>query len=121
VVGNDQAADPLRTRRWPVPGTHRDRLPQFEVRRGEPRRQRLRLQLRCYYEIIYVQGADYLNDYRDRVGNDAFWTGVRAYYDRYRFGLGGTLELLETLDEQAPEGSSGGHQDRFPSLFPPTG
>jgi hypothetical protein len=72
----------------------------------------------CYYEIIYVQGADYLNDYRLRIGNDAFWAGVRTYYDRYRFGLGGTLELLGTLDEQAPEGSGGGHQDRFPSLFP---
>jgi hypothetical protein len=75
----------------------------------------------CYYEIIYVQGADYLNDYRQQIGNDAFWAGIRAYYDRYRFGLGGTLELLDTLDEQAPEGTAGSHQDRFPTLFPSGG
>ncbi len=73
----------------------------------------------CYYEVIYVQGADYLNDYRQRVGDDAFWAGVRAYYDRYRFGLGSTLKLLNTLDEQTPEGSGGGHEVRFPSLYPP--
>ena len=72
----------------------------------------------CYYEIIYVQGAEYLNDFRQRMGNDAFWAGVRAYYERYRLGLGGTFELLGTLDEQAPEGSGGGHEGRFPSLFP---
>ena len=72
----------------------------------------------CYYEVIYVQGADYLNDYRERVGDDAFWAGMRAYYERYQFGLGGTLELLQTLDEFAPEGTGGGHQDRFPSLYP---
>ena len=72
----------------------------------------------CYYETIYVQGADYLNDYRDRVGDEAFWAGLRAYYDKFRFGLGGTFELLQTLDEQAGE-SGGGHELRFPSLYPP--
>jgi len=76
---------------------------------------------RCYYEVIYVQGADYLNGYRERVGEDAFWTGMRTYYDRYRFGLGGTLELLQTLDEQAPDDGGGGHADRFPSLYPAGG
>lgn len=74
---------------------------------------------KCYYEVVYIQGADYLRDYRDRVGDDAFWAGIRAYYERYHFGLGGTLELLQTLDEFAPEGSGGGHEDRFPSLYPP--
>lgn len=70
----------------------------------------------CYYEVIYVQGADYLDEYRDRVGDDAFWAGLRDYYQQYQFGLGGTLELLQTLDAAA--GDTGGHQDRFPSLYP---
>jgi hypothetical protein len=73
---------------------------------------------RCYYEVIYVQGADYLSDYRDRVGDEAFWAGLRAYYDKFRFGIGGTFELLQTLDEQAGE-SGGGHELRFPSFYPP--
>jgi hypothetical protein len=71
----------------------------------------------CYYEVIYVQGSSYLNAYRQRVGPEAFWTGIRAYYERYRFGLGGNLELLQTLDEAAGE-SGGGHEERFPSLYP---
>ena len=75
----------------------------------------------CYFEIIYIQGADYLDAYRQRVGDDAFWAGMRNYYVNYQFGLGGTVELFDTLDAQAPEGSGGGHQDRFPSLFPSGG
>jgi hypothetical protein len=71
-----------------------------------------------YYEVIYVQGANYLNAYRERVGAEAFWAGLRTYYDRYRFGLARNLDLLQTLDEQAGE-SGGGHETRFPSLYPP--
>jgi hypothetical protein len=72
----------------------------------------------CYYEIVYIQGAQYLYDYRQRVGDEAFWSGIRLYYERYAFKVGGTLELLQTLDEVAPEGTGGGHETRFPSLFP---
>ena len=71
----------------------------------------------CYYEVIYVQGADYLDEYFDRVGSDAFWAGLRDYYQQYQFGLGGTLELLQALDGEAGA-NGGGHQDRFPSLYP---
>ena len=71
----------------------------------------------CYYEVIYVQGADYLDAYRDRVGSDAFWAGLRDYYELYKFGLGGTYELLQTLDADASS-NGGGHEDRFPSLYP---
>lgn len=72
----------------------------------------------CYYEVIYVQGDNYLNDYRLRVGDDAFWAGVRLYYERYSFKLGSSYKLLQTLDEAAPEGTGGGHAQRFPSLYP---
>ena len=70
----------------------------------------------CYYEVIYVQGDDYLNDYRQRVGDEAFWAGVRQYYDAYRYRIGGTRRLLEILDE-ASGGLGGGHGTRFPSLY----
>jgi hypothetical protein len=74
----------------------------------------------CYYEVIYIQGADYLDNYHDRVGNDAFWAGLRDYYEKFKFGLGGTYELLQTLDGEAGN-NGGGHQDRFPSLYPNDG
>lgn len=71
----------------------------------------------CYYEVIYVQGDGYLEAYRQRAGNDAFWAGVRAYYDAFKFRLGGTRQLLEALDGAAPSGAGGGHDARFPSIF----
>jgi hypothetical protein len=74
----------------------------------------------CYYEVIYVQGDNYLDAYRFRVGDAAFWDGIRRYYEEYKFRLGGTRQLLETLDEAAgPLG--GGHSGRFPSLYPGVG
>ncbi|MDL2335436.1 MAG: hypothetical protein QFC55_05345 [Chloroflexota bacterium] len=74
----------------------------------------------CYYEVIYIQGADYLDDYRRRVGDDGFWAGLRDYYEKFKFGLGGTLALLNTLDSDASD-NGGGHEDRFPSLYPTGG
>ena len=71
----------------------------------------------CYYEVIYIQGTNYLNAYRKRVGDSAFWAGIRAYYSRYKFKMGGTKQLLMTLDEFAGS-KGGGHHARFPSLFP---
>lgn len=119
VVGNDQATDPFAD----------EALAEFLARTIVGFRNSKCAQAnldgsvydygsKCYYEIIYVQGADYLDEYRDRVGGDAFWAGLRAYYAQYRFGLGGTFELLQTLDAQAGE-NGGGHEDRFPSLFHP--
>lgn len=71
----------------------------------------------CYYGVIYVQGGDYLSAYQQRVGRDAFWQGMRNYYQRYKFGIGGTRQLLDTLDAAAPAGTGGGHGRRFPSLY----
>jgi hypothetical protein len=74
----------------------------------------------CYYEVIYVQGDIYIHAYRERVGNDQFWNGMRAYYEEYKFRLGGTKALLDTLDAAAgPQG--GGHGGRFPSIYPGAG
>jgi hypothetical protein len=74
----------------------------------------------CYYEVIYVQGDLYLNAYRQRVGDQLFWNGVRRYYTQYQFKIGGTRDLLDILDDEA-QGSGGGHEARFPSLYPGTG
>jgi hypothetical protein len=70
----------------------------------------------CYYETIYIRGGNYLHEYRLRVGDEAFWAGMRAYYEEYRFRLGGTPELLAMLDAAAGQ-SGGGHQSLFPKYF----
>ncbi len=71
----------------------------------------------CYYGVIYVQGADYLTNYRTRVGEQSFWNGVRDYYSRYKMRLGGTRQLLDRLDAAAPTALSGGHRSRFPRYY----
>jgi hypothetical protein len=69
----------------------------------------------CYYDVIYIQGSNYLNAYRKKVGDSNFYGGLRAYYNQYRNGFGGTKQLLNAL--QAKSGVGGFHA-RFPSLFP---
>jgi hypothetical protein len=69
----------------------------------------------CYYEVIYIQGGNYLNAYRALVGGSLFWAGMRAYFKIYLFRIGGTRQLWATLD--AVSGYAGGHADRFPSYY----
>jgi len=68
----------------------------------------------CYPWVVYVQGNLWLRDYRDQVGSATFWRGVADYYAEYKFGIGGTLQLLNALDAAA--GKVQVH-DRFPRLY----
>ena len=70
----------------------------------------------CYYETIYIRGGNYLHQYRLRVGDAAFWAGMQAYYEEFRYKLGGTPELLAMLDAAAGE-NGGGHRSLFPKYF----
>ena len=40
----------------------------------------------CYYEKIYIQGGNLLDDARRRMGSTAFWAALRGYVaaNRYR-------------------------------------
>jgi hypothetical protein len=70
----------------------------------------------CYYDVIYIQGSNYLNAYRKKVGDSKFYAGLRAYYQAYKNKMGGTRQLLLALQAQS---GVGGFHARFPSLFPP--
>jgi hypothetical protein len=67
----------------------------------------------CYYEAIYIAGGNYIDTYRRKVGDSAFWRGMRNYIAKYRFAIGGTHQFWAELDRAS--GYSGGHADRFPS------
>jgi hypothetical protein len=69
----------------------------------------------CYYDVIYVQGSNYLKAYKNKVGDADFYAGLRAYYNQYKNGFGGTKQLLNALKAQS---GVGGFHARFPSLFP---
>jgi len=69
----------------------------------------------CYPWVVYVQGNLWLRDYRASVGAAAFWRGVADYFREYKFGIGGTRQLLDALDRAA--GKVELHK-RFPRLYP---
>ena len=71
----------------------------------------------CYYEIVYIQGGNFLDDVRKRVGNTAFWAGLRAYVAENRFKLAATKTLLDTLDEHTSVNLVPRFEPRFPRLY----
>jgi hypothetical protein len=70
----------------------------------------------CYYEVVYVQGANLLNSVRLRMGSALFWQGIRAYVADHRFGLGSTPSLLAYLDARTERNLARELASRFPSL-----
>ena len=117
TVGNDQAREPFADEalsdfmarnllsRWPTSKCAPDDLDQTIYELGG-----------CYAWVIYIQGTLWLRSYRDRVGDRTFWEGLSNYYSNYRYRIGGTRRALDALDAAA--GISGGHEDRFPRLYP---
>lgn len=117
TVGNDQAREPFADEaladfmarnllsRWPNSKCTKDDLDKTIYELGG-----------CYAWVIYVQGVQWLRAYRDKVGNTKFWRGLANYYSAYRYRIGGTRQALNALDSAA--GISGGHEDRFPGLYP---
>jgi hypothetical protein len=71
----------------------------------------------CYYETIYIQGGNFLDDTRKRMGSTAFWAGIRDYLATYRFRLGSTKALLDTLDRHTPLDLVPRYEPRFPGLY----
>ncbi len=71
----------------------------------------------CYYEVIYIQGGNVLDDVRRRMGNAAFWAAMRGYLDDRRFGIGGTEALLKALADGSAVDLGPLLRARFPSLY----
>jgi hypothetical protein len=71
----------------------------------------------CYYEVVYIQGGNFLDDTRRAMGSTAFWAGMRDYLATYRFGIGSTKALLDTLDRHTPLSLVPRYEPRFPGLY----
>ena len=118
IVGNNQAADPFLDEGLSEYLT-RDLLGSFRKSRcaNKPLDKTVyEYGRRCYSEIIYVQSALYLRDYRTEVGNEAFWGGMQTFFAQRAFGLAGTRSFWETMDAVSGYDSSR-HHARFPTLF----
>ena len=71
----------------------------------------------CYYEVIYIQGGNFLDDLRHRMGSTAFWRGVRAYVAANRWKIAPTKRLLDTLDDATSLNLVPHYEPRFPRLY----
>ncbi len=71
----------------------------------------------CYYEVVYIQGGNFLDDLRVRMGATAFWRGMRAYVADNRFGIAPTKSLLATLDAHTSLNLVPRYETRFPRLY----
>jgi hypothetical protein len=119
IVGNDQAAEPF------TDEAATDFLARYVLgSRRASRCSTARLDLSiyryssaCYYEIVYIQGGNFLDDIRKRMGNTAFWDGLRDYLADNRFELTKTKTLLDTLDDHTPLNLVPRYEPRFPRLY----
>ena len=119
IVGNDQARQPFADE---APADFVARYVTGSRRASRCATARLDLTIyqyssTCYYEAIYIQGGNFLDDTRKRMGNTAFWAGIRDHLATNRFKLTTTKSLLDTLDEHTSLDLVPRYEPRFPSLY----
>jgi hypothetical protein len=71
----------------------------------------------CYYEIIYIQGGNLLNQVRLKMGSTLFWKTLKDYVAARRYQLVSTPTLLKTLDDATPIDLSKTFAPRFPRFY----
>src|SRR3954447_3361649 len=70
----------------------------------------------CYYEQVYIQGGNLIDDARRKMGSGRFWGAVRGYLDDHRWGITSTATLLDALDDATPLDLASWWSSRFPTL-----
>jgi hypothetical protein len=120
IVGNDQVREPFTDEAAAdfvarsVLGIHRgSRCPT-----GRLDRSIYDYSARCYYETVYIQGGNLLDDARELMGDEAFWTALRGYVEANRHRLVSTATLLRALDDATPLDLAGLlFAARFPRIY----
>lgn len=104
IVGNDQVREPFTDEATAdfvarsILGIHRaSRCPTARLDRSI-----YDYSARCYYETVYIQGGNLLDEARQLMGSDVFWAALRGYVEANRGGLVATSTLLRTLDDATP-------------------
>ena len=71
----------------------------------------------CYYEVVYIQGGNLINQVRSRMGSTLFWSTIRQYLLDRRYRISNTQSLLRTLDDATPADLSTLFRSRFPAFY----
>jgi hypothetical protein len=119
LVGNDQARQPFADEAMAdmvtrfVTGTRRS----SRCAKTALDRTIYRYSSACYYEVVYIQGGNLLDNARKAMGTKVFFGAVRRYLAANRWGIAGTHALLDTLDDATPLDMAARWRSRFPSLY----
>jgi hypothetical protein len=119
VVGNDQSTSAFADEAM---ADYHSRRARSAIRGSRCARDRLDREIRaytsaCYFEVIYIQGASFLDRLRQDFGPRRFRRAVRAYTRAHRFGIGGNRALLEAFRDEMGDGVLKRFRERFPSLY----
>jgi aminopeptidase N len=122
LVGNDQWGDPF------ADEAMADMISRYVVNQHRASRcddDRLDLPItsysqECYYEVVYIQGGNWLSGLRELMGDSVYWAALRGYLDAHRFGLSDTRTMLDALDVATPLDIAFLAAPLFPSRYAPT-
>ena len=119
IVGNDQATDAFADEAL---ADYYSRKAHLSLRPSRCKTARLDLEIRryssgCYFEVIYVQGARFLDSLRRDFGNRKFRNAVRDYAADNREGIGSNEKLLEAMRDRMGNGVVKRFKRRFPSIY----
>ena len=71
----------------------------------------------CYFEVVYVQGARFLDKLREDYGSAKFLAAIRAYTRDNRFEISNNARLLEAFRAKMGDGVLPRFRSRFPSIY----
>jgi hypothetical protein len=120
VVGNDQAADPFLDEAVTdfLARTHLHQLRKTRCAMARLDRSIYDYAGTCYYETIYIQGSNFLNQLRRDIGSRVFWRTLRTFWADNRYTVSSTFKLLEAFRAAAGDRLLRRFHKRFPSLYP---
>lgn len=72
---------------------------------------------RCYFEVIYIQGARFLDKLRKDYGADRFNAALKAYTKANRHEVANNARLLEAFRAEMGDSVLKRFHSRFPSLY----
>jgi len=119
TVGNDQSTDAFADEAL---ADYFARKAHLSIRPSRCRMDRLDREIRaysttCYYEVIYIQGARFLDKLRKDFGGGKFKAAIRAYTEANSGQIAGNVRLLEAFRAQMGDKVLKRYHARFPSLY----
>jgi len=119
TVGNDQSTDAFADEAL---ADYFARKAHLSIRSSRCKMDRLDREIRaysdyCYYEVIYIQGARFLDKLRKDYGADKFRAAIRAYTRANRHDISNNARLLEAFRARMGDGVLKRYHSRFPSLY----